>query len=95
MIHQLLLLSTEYKADMIILPQESSSSSSSLAPLSSKGFTAFVLLGNDDDYDDDNNNTFSWIGQTNDDHPAYWAHGNWYVLLHLEIVELNFKPILV
>jgi hypothetical protein len=91
-IHQLLLLSTEYEADMIILPQESSSSSSSSTPhTTGKGFTGFVLLGNDDN----NNTTTSWIGQTNDDHPAYWAHGNWDVLLHLEIKELDFRPILV
>jgi hypothetical protein len=35
------------------------------------------------------------MGQTKDDHPAYCANGNWDVLLHLEIKELRFAPILV
>jgi hypothetical protein len=90
-IHQLLLLATEYEADMILLPQESSSSP--LSSHSSKGCTGFVLLENDND--DDNNNSTSWIGQTNDDYPAYWANGEWDVLLHLEIKELDFDPILI
>jgi hypothetical protein len=82
--HQLLLLATEYEADMIVPSQESSSSPSG------KGCTGFVQLGKED-----NINSTSWIGQTNDDHPAYWAHGDWDVVLHLEIKELSFVPILV
>lgn len=88
-IHQLLLLATEYEADMSVLPQELSSS----APRG-KGCTGFVLLGNNDN-GNDTDTTASWIGQTNDDHPAYWAHCDWDVLLHLEIKELDFEPILV
>jgi hypothetical protein len=83
--HELLLLATEYEADMISLPHESSSSSPS-----GKGCTGFVLVGKED-----NINSTSWIGQTNDDHPAYWAHGDWDVIMHLEIKELGFAPILV
>ena len=90
-IHQLLLLATEFEADMMILPQVSSSSSSSSSSPSTKGCTGFVHLGNDGE---DNNST-SWIGQTNDDYPANWANGEWDVLLHLEIKELDFEPILV
>jgi hypothetical protein len=87
--HELLLLATEYEADMIVLPQESSPSSSSSSP-SGKGCTGFVLLGREG-----NINCTSWIGQTNDDHPAYWAHGDWDVVLHLEVKELGFAPLLV
>jgi hypothetical protein len=83
--HELLLLATEYEADMI--PQESSSSSSS----SGKGCTGFVQLGQEDNI----SNSTSWIGQTNDDHPAFWANGDWDVVLHLELKELDFAPILV
>jgi hypothetical protein len=83
--HELLLLATEYEADMIIPSQESSSSSPS-----GKGCTGFVQLGQEDSI-----NGTSWIGQTNDDHPAYWACGDWDVVLHLEIKELGFAPILV
>jgi hypothetical protein len=77
---------------MILLPQEQSSLSFTLSSPSSKGCTGFVLLGNDND---DENNSTSWIGQTNDDNPVYWANGEWDVLLHLEIKELDFEPVLV
>jgi hypothetical protein len=84
-IQQLLLLATEFEADMILpAPEESSVSSPSST---TKGCTGFVQLGND--------NATSWIGQTNDDHPANWANGDWDVLLHLEIKELDYEPILV
>jgi hypothetical protein len=73
---QLLLLATEYEAEMMTLDASNSTKSS-------KGCTGFALP------------TSGWIGQTNDDHPTNWANGSWDVVLHLEMEELDFSPILL
>lgn len=84
-LENLLLLTTEYEADMILEGKDNNSTQADRrrTTSTSKGCTGFALPST------------SWIAQTNDDHPSSWADGKWDVILIYEVEELNFEPVFI